>query len=421
VPSNFLPILRYKAFRDLWLGQAISQFGDAFYYVTFMFMAERLTGKIETVGWVGALEAIPYLFFSAYAGVLADRIDRKKIMLLSDIVSGLALLMFGAYLFFDAAPPVWTLLVMSFVLSTVRCFFLPAKSAAIPNVVPEEKVLEANAFSMTTQSLMPMLGLAFSAAFITPLYALSPTRFFLSCVLVNAVSFFGSAYFIGRLPKIEPLGITPVEDGLEKSGANFRDGLRYIKGRRELVVLIAMLTVFRLMVSPFFVVYVATNKQWFNGEPATLMWLEFSFFVGMIVMSPLVGKMNIRRPTVTFALGLAAVGTFVAIMAFSPNFWLIVLWNIGCGLAIPLADIPINAYLQVSVPDNYRGRVNSVISMIGMGIMPVGMLIAGSILSAWGLVTAYLIMGLGMVGAALAGLTDRTYREARMPETAPVS
>lgn len=408
-------ILQHKSFRDLWLGQAISQFGDAFYYVTFMYMAQKITGKIETVGWIGALEATPYLLFSAYSGVLADRFDRRKIMLYSDLFSGLLLLLFAGFLVFEAKPPVWLMLFMAFCLSTIRCFFLPAKSAAIPNLLPPDKVLEGNAFSATTQSLMPMLGLALSASVMAPLYELSARWFFLSCVLVNLASFFASAFFIARLPKIQP-DLTdrhdahPVED--------FKQGLAYMKSRRELVILLVMLTVFRLMVSPFFVVYVAANDQWFGGKPSTIMWMEFSFFLGMIVMSPIVGKFKIARPTLTFAYGLAAVGLFVMPMAFSRFFPLMLVWNVICGLAVPVVDIPINAYLQLSVPDAYRGRVNSVISMIGFGIMPIGMVFAGALVENWGITTAFLVMGIGMFLAGVVGPLDRTYREARMPEAA---
>lgn len=409
-------ILKIKAFRDLWLGQAISQLGDAFYYVTFMFMAEKLTGNIETVGWVGALEALPYLLFSAYAGVLADRIDRKRIMMLSDIFSACLLLLFASVLIAGIQAPVWLLLAMSFATSTIRCFFLPAKSASIPKLLPADKVLEANAFSMTTQSLMPMLGLAFSASLMAPLYAFSPKWFFLGCVLINAVSFFGSAYFIAKLPTIEAERDKAHD---EHPLADFKEGLRYMTGRRELVILLAMLTTFRLMVSPFFVVYVASNEQWFGGKPSTLMWFEFSFFLGMILMSPVVGKLKIQRPTITFAVGLALVGLFVAAMAFSPYIWLMVALNLACGLVIPFADIPINAYLQLSVPDAFRGRVNSVISMIGMGIMPVGMLLAGTIVKTQGLIAAYLVMGVGMCLAAFIGPLDKSYRDARMPEAPP--
>jgi DHA3 family macrolide efflux protein-like MFS transporter len=407
-------VLQYKSFRDLWLGQSISQLGDAFYFVTFMFMAEKLTGNIKMVGFVGALEAIPYLFFSPYAGVLADRIDRKRIMWLSDVVCGIALLLFGAVLAFNASPPAELLAAVAFLLSTIRCFFLPAKSAAIPNLIPGDKLIEANAFSMTTQSLMPLIGLAFSASLMAPLFALSPRWFFFACIAINAVSFFGSAVYISRLPQIVP---ERKEEEPPHAMADFKLGWRYMGTRRDLVVWLAMLTIFRLFVSPFFVVHVAANKMWFGGKPATLAWFEFSFFAGMIVASPLIGKLKVSKPGRAFSYGLAAVGMFVAAMAISPYFWPYMFWNVLCGLAIPYADIPMNAYQQLSVPDEYRGRVNSVISMIGMGIMPVGMLLAGFMVESIGLKGAFVVMGAGMFITALLGLLDKAYRNATMPET----
>jgi MFS family permease len=406
-------ILQQRDFKNLWLGQSISQLGDSFYFVTFMFMAEKLTGKIEWVGLVGALEAIPYLVFSAYAGILADRLDRRRIMWVSDIASGSILLVFATILAIGYTPAGWTLLILSFLTSSIRCFFLPAKSAAIPNLLPADRVLEGNAFSMITQSLMPLIGLAFSASLMAPLYALSPEWFFFACVVLNASSFFGSAYFIGKLPKIQP---ERMESRTEKSTGDFKLGLQYIGQRPELKVLIAMLTVFRLFVSPFFVAHVAANKAWFGGKPSGLAWFEFSFFAGMILVSPFVGKLKIRRPTMAFAVGLALVGLFVGFMAFSNQFWLYMLWNIACGLVMPFADIPINAYLQLSVPDHFRGRVNSVISMVGMGIMPIGMILAGFMIHQFGLVASFLVMGVGMLLAAFIGPLNRAYREARMPE-----
>jgi MFS family permease len=86
------------------------------------------------------------------------------------------------------------------------------------------------------------------------------------------------------------------------------------------------------------------------------------------------------------------------------------------GLAVPLADIPINTYMQVSVPDEFRGRVNSVIQMIATGIMPVGIGLGGIVVAQVGVTWTFFIMGGGMAVAALAGLLDPRHRELRMPE-----
>src|SRR5512141_456562 len=101
-------LLQYRAFRNLWLGQAISQLGDSIYYVAFMFMAQSVTGSFAMVGYVGAMEMLPYMLFGPYAGVLADRMDRRKVMLYSDLASAAFLLGFAVLVSaFGGSPPTW--------------------------------------------------------------------------------------------------------------------------------------------------------------------------------------------------------------------------------------------------------------------------------------------------------------------------
>ncbi len=411
-------ILKIPSFRALWLGQAISQVGDAFYYLIFMFMVNKLTGSLVMVGYVAALESLPYLLVGPYAGVLADRLDRKKIMLASDLCSAIILILLAIPTFLAGKPPVWLLLVTPFVLSSIRCFFLPAKSAAIPNLVSPERTMEANALSATTQSVVPLLSLSVSASVLAVLYQLSPMWFFLSAIALNSLSFFGSAAFIATLPAIVP-------DRKDAHAAHpltdFKTGMGYIRGRHELKVLIVLLTVFKLAVAPFFVVYLAANSAWFGGKPQTLAWFEFAFFLGMVASSIAMGKVKVERPLLWFSWGLAICGLAVAGMAAAPNFWNFVACNIIAGLAIPAADIPANTYLQVSVPDKLRGRVGSVLNMVATGVMPIGSVLGGVLVAREGLITGFLVMGFGMAGACLVGFVDRHFRNSPMQGPEPVS
>jgi MFS transporter, DHA3 family, macrolide efflux protein len=409
---SYSDLLRNRAFRDLFLGQAISQLGDAFYYVAFMFMVKKVTHSDTMVGAVGALETLPLLIFGPYAGVLADRVDRRRIMFVSDVVCGTALMLFGVGIYLNGIPMVWMLLTAPFLLSSARVFFMPAKSASIPNIVPAGALMTANSLSMTVQNIMPMLSLSLSAAVLSVLYVLSPVVFYVSVVSINSVSFLASAFFISRLPKLVP-DRKNVHDVHVLT--DLRDGFRYLRTRHDMIVLTVLLAVFRLFVAPFFVVYLAANDKWFGGKPETVMWFECSFFVGMVVSSALLANLRPKHPAKWFCAGLALVGVTVGAMAFSPHFWLFILWNVLAGLAIPLADIPILAYIQTTVPDEFRGRVNAAREMVATGVMPVGMSAGGFMVSQLGLVTAFLIMGIGMTLACLVGLIDRRFRESEMP------
>lgn len=401
------------AFRNLFLGQAISQIGDALYYVSFMFMVEKLTGSLAMVGIVGAAEMLPFLIFGPYSGVLADRVDRRKILFLTDIASAIILMMLAMLALISYPVPGWTLVLTGFLTSSVRTFFFPAKNASIPRLVEPKDLQAAFALSMGTQNLMMLMGTAFAATVMASLYAQFPQQtFFIILLTLNSCSFLGSAYFIAKLPPIVPERSANEQHAMKE----FAEGLRYMKKRYDLLTMMGVSLLFGLAVAPFFVMFVAANKQWFGGQPQTLAWCEFSFFGGMVIGSYAVGRMPSKRPGISFIVGAAIVGVGVLFMAFSRNFYLFCWWNLVCGIAVPFIDVPKQSYLQSTVPDAFRGRVNSVLTMTNTAVMPIGMAGAGALLKRFGLVFMFLLMGSFMTVASLLGLLGKDFREARMPE-----
>ncbi len=405
-------VLRLSAFRNLWLGQTISQMGDSFFYVAFMFMVQRVTGSYAMVGFVGACETAPYLLFSLYGGVLADRMDRRRIMLASDLMCGAILCALAALVWVLGKPPVWSLLVTPFLLSTVRTCFLPAKNAAIPSIVPADRLMEANALSSTTQNIAPILSLSLSAGILSLIYERSPSVFLICAVLLNSLSFWASAYFIYRLPKIEP---DRNREDHPHPWTDLKDGIRYIRTRHALIVLFIVQAGLTLSISPFFVVYVAANKEWLGGRPVTLAICELMFFVGMVLGSIVVGKLKFDAPGKGFVFGIAGVGLAVLAMAFSRTFGLFLVWNLVAGLVLPFSTIPITVWLQVSTPNAYQGRVNSILAMLQFGMQPLGMALGGVLVARLGIATAFIAMGVGMAIAGLTGLIDRQFRNLQMP------
>jgi MFS family permease len=112
------------------------------------------------------------------------------------------------------------------------------------------------------------------------------------------------------------------------------------------------------------------------------------------------------------------VGLFVLAMAFSRQFWPFLLWNVACGLVIPFVDIPMMTWKMTAIPDEFRGRFNSLNSMLQMGIMPLGMCLGGIMVDKLGLVAMFILMGGAMFLAAISGLLDREFRNLSLPTQA---
>ncbi len=434
-------ILRHRGFKNLWLGQLISQIGDSLYFVVFMFMVKKITGNDAMVGLVGACETLPYVLFGPSAGVLADKFDRKRIMWLSDMVSGGFLLSLGALVFLAPSTPVWLLASTAFIMSTLRAVFLPAKSAAIPALVPADELLKANSFSTATQNMVPIIGLGFSAGVLSLLYNLDPKLFFAVTISLNSLTFFGSAIFVAKLPSLLP---QRDEEHKVSGWREFREGIKYILSRAELKALMGLSLALNLMISPFFVIYLAANDKWFGGRPETVAILELTFFVGMVFASFWVASLNVRRVGIGYIVGLAVCGATVMPFALGPEVgpflsrmadamgwegtseWalkqamvlgivFVGLLNFAAGLSVPFAQIPTNTFIQVTTPDALRGRVNSVLVTMSIGVMPIGYGLGGVLLEKLGVVAMFLIMGGGMMVVALTGLLIRPFRLATIP------
>ncbi len=409
--GGYADLLRsVPAFRDLWVGQAISQLGDALYYLVFLFMVEKLTGDPRMVGVAGVAQSLPFLLLSPYAGVVADRLDRRTILLLCDLLSGAALLLFAGYVYCNPTPSAWTLIAAGATLSAINTFFAPAKGAAIPQLVPEERRDAANALSLATQNLLPMIGIALSGTLLAVLYAISPSYFFLAAIILNALSFFGSTVFIIRLPRLVP--VHEARDESPTALRDVRDGFAYLRNQRVLWVLLWLNVLVQMAVAPFMLVYLAVNKSWFGGGYGTLALCEVAFFLGVVGCSLLVERMNIRRPGMAFIAGTAGIGVTIALMAVSKNVWAFAWWNLAAGIAFPFIQLPMAVYIQKLVPQNFQGRVNAAMSMTGMGVAPVSIGLGGLLLAAVGPAWTLAIMGTGITIAGLLGLCDAAFRDA---------
>lgn len=411
--------LAHKGFRDLWVAQAVSLLGDNVYGLIFLFMARKVSGDDGVTGLAAMANALPFLLFGPFAGVVADRFDRRKVMLASDLGCAVVMLVFSAWAYFQPHMPVPVIVGAGFVLSSITVFFLPARSAAVPALVPRDELQGANAFMVNTQQLAMMLGLALSAGILGAIEAIAPRAFFPLAAAFNGLTFLVSAVFVVRL---KPL--LPERDDLESHSygqflKDMKEGLRATAVDPVLRVALPLTGVCHLAIAGFMIAYIAANDLYFGGKFVTLGLIEFSFMAVMLVFGVVAGRSKLKHPGRIMALAWLSVGLFCGLMAWAKAFVPFLVLNALCGVFIPFSWLGLVVYTQSAFPDATRGRVNSLWSLVQQGMQPLGVVIAGPFIKNFGLGPAFLGMGVVISGACLATLAVPSFRSAEMPSGSP--
>lgn len=352
---SYISILRNnRNFRLLYIGQTISQLGDWFNAVAIYALLLDLTGSATAVAWMMIVQFLPVAVFGPLAGVVVDRVNRRRLMIATDLLRGGLVL---TLLFIRRPDQVWIAYVVMAVAVGAQAFFEPARTATIPNVTSPEDLLPANALSSATWSAMLALG-ASIGGLVTALFGRNVA------FIVNALSFFASAFFIARTRYDATPAATPRPEGLlALTGiTDLIDGVRYVRQRSHVAALmlvkagwglaggvLLLLTIFGQRVFPLAggsaagigVLYAA------RGVGASL---------GPIALRWLLGQepRQLRR-----SIGPAyfLVGAFYIALAWAPALWVAALCVLCAHFGGSILWVFSTVLLQIEVPDRFRGRV----------------------------------------------------------------
>jgi MFS family permease len=228
---GYIELLRSnRNFRQLWLGQVVSQMGDWFNTIALYTIILNLTGSGRDVGLLLVARFLPSFVFGSLSGVVADRFSRRTIMIVSDLLRALVVL---GFLFVRRADQLWIIYVLTVAQLGLSTFFEPAKTAAIPSVVSDRELVAANAISSVTWSGMLTLGAAIGGLL---------TGWFGTNVafILDAGTFLLSAWLIARIR-------IPAREPREKSKLSVRnalgitetiEGIRYVKDRPRVLAML---------------------------------------------------------------------------------------------------------------------------------------------------------------------------------------
>ena len=413
--NSVFSLLKLAGFRNLWIGQLISQFGDVLHRLIFLWMVLEITGSTAAVGIVGAFEALPFALLSVPAGVAADRYDRRRIMLMTDIVSAILVFAFAGLMLYNPKPALWIISLFAFLLGSVSVFAAPARNASIPRLVPPEMLVDANALNSATQNAMPLAGNALAAVTLKAIFSVNKLLSYLLTFAFNGMTFLLSAYFMWRLPSIQ------AEQDKEQKPSFWREtleSLRYIRHHPVLLPALAAGLGMNFFIAPFMPVFVVVTQKRFHGTPFLLALIETGFFLGMIVGSVLMFRFRVRRVGLAFSIYLALAAAAIVPMGYVHSPWAFWVLNVICGVFIPPASVPLSTLIQSETPDHLRGRVNAVQAMISTLIMPVGVALSAPLLLWLGIGGTFWFMGLGLGICPLLALLSRPFAASVLPEAA---
>jgi MFS family permease len=230
-PARYIELLRSnRAFRQLWLGQVVSQLGDWFNTIALYMIILNLTGSGRDIGLLLVARFLPSFIFGSFSGVVADRFSRRSIMIISDLLRALVVL---GFLLIRRADQLWILYSLTVLQLGLSTFFEPAKTAVIPSIVSDRELVAANAISSVTWSIMLTLG-AFVGGIVTGLFG-SDVAF-----ILDAITYLLSAALIAgvRFPKRASRGKSKLTIRRVLGITETLDGARYVKHRPRILALL---------------------------------------------------------------------------------------------------------------------------------------------------------------------------------------
>lgn len=339
-------------FRRLWMAQLISELGDWFYSLAVYDLLLQLTGSGKAVGWAIILQLLPWFFMTPVAGYLADRLPRRRLMIVADVVRSAVVL---GLLLMQTASDVWLVYGLLAFEVIFASMFEPARNALLPNLTRPDEILPANALSSATWSLALTLGAAVGGA----ATALLGRRV---AFMVNSVSFLLSALLIQRIRTEEShlqrdaLAFQPARSG------SFREGWDYLRSNRKVVVLVLAKTGMG-MVGGIALLLAFFGERIFPvaGHGALAMGLLFAARGVGAGIGPLIGDhlaLGVQsRMWKTISLSFFLMSISYVALSRAPNLPLAALAVFCANMGGSNIWVMSTALLQLNVADRFRGRV----------------------------------------------------------------
>jgi len=404
-------LLRNRSFMLLWSGQLLSLIGDNCLLIAAVTLISSLSDSPLAVLIPALSLAVPQVVFAMVGGVMADRWNRKVVMVVSDLLRGFIVL---SALLATSAERLWILSLAAAGLAVVGVFFYPARNAAIPNVVPPSLLLAANGLIQGSYIIALIVGPAIAGAAVE--------IWMPGAIIFDSVTFFVSATVIGlmRYTRTTPEE-TPAPCAETATGGVWQDmmaGLGFIARNRALAHVLSITAVATLGIGMIVLLAIPHLREQLGAGG-----LEYGLAMSMLGFGSVLGGLVVsrisRRLSTNTTVGgtLVVAGGAIAAFALAPNYGVVLISLAAIGMCIVAARGALDTIIQSLAPDEMRGRVLAAVNLIVAASTAVAEGVA-ALLGVWiGVQNVFVAAGIvtGLTGVAavfvLRGAAKLIYRE----------
>lgn len=360
--------MKHPNYRLWFWGQLTSLFGSWMQSTALGFLIFELTKSPAFLGLTGFAAGVPTWMFMLLAGVVADRVPRRRVMIITQTAMMILALIVATLVFTGAVRP-WQIILLAFALGTANAFDAPARQALVQDLVPMEDMTNAIALNSAMFNLSVALGPAFGGL----IYALVGPAW---CFLINGLSFVA---VIAALAKMKLPLFTPPEQS-PSLVADLKEGLRYASREPIIRTIVATVFVISLFGFSFMTLIPAWTVNILHGNATTNGLLISARGLGSLLSALFIaslGRFRFRGKLLTLgALAFPVLMTLFAFIREAVPAYLVIFLS---GFAIILVFNMANSTVQNITPDRLRGRVMAIYSFVFFGSVPLGSLMIGAV------------------------------------------
>jgi len=385
-------------FFTIWSGQALSILGSQLVQFALIWYLTIQTGSATVLATASLVGMLPNVVLGPLIGTLVDRWNRRWIMLIADSIVALATLLLGA-LFVLNVDKIWHIFAVLFVRSLASTFHRNAMSASTSLMVPVEHLTRIQGLNQLLNGGLNVIAAPLGAL----LLGMLPMQGILAIDVITAIFAILPLAFI-QVPQPEWYAVDA-----EKTTVwiDFKAGLRYMISWPALFIIGLMTLGINFTIIPAFSLLPLMVKDYFGGSAIHLSWVESAMGAGMIIGGAMLGLWGgFSRKILTSLVGLMGMGAGTLILALAPSsaFFLAVVGALLVGFMTPMTMGPFFAIIQSTVEPDMQARIFSLLSSVGTGIAPLGLMIAGPVADRVGIQAWFLLGGFLCIFMAVAGL-----------------